>query len=131
MHNMSLWRRVTGATDAEIIQGDTTDEASLTGAMAGCDGVVLCTSAVPKILPFSIAKLLFKKTILRSKEPGRPKYVAGSGMCTVAVAALAVHTQRFFLRLFTKGSSSPRVARPRRSTGWGPRSRSTQPRRRA
>ena len=71
--------RKAGATESEIIIGDTTDEESLAGAMAGCDGVVLCTSAVPKILPLSIVKLLFKKTVLRSKEPGRPQFKFGLG----------------------------------------------------
>ena len=48
--------------------------------MTGCDSVVLCTSAVPKILPLSILKVLFKKTILRSKDPGRPTFkFAASG----------------------------------------------------
>jgi len=63
-----------GARPEQIVRGDTTDFDSLTSAMAGCQSVVLCTSAVPKIKPWSIAKLLFKKQILRSKEPGRPKF---------------------------------------------------------
>ena len=54
--------------------------ASLLDHLLGCgsDTVVLCTSAVPKILPFSIMKLLFKKTVLRAKEPGRPKFKFGA-----------------------------------------------------
>jgi uncharacterized protein YbjT (DUF2867 family) len=71
--------RKAGASDSEIIKGDTTDEASLTSAMAGCDSVILCTSAVPQILKRSLVKLLFKKTILRSKEPGRPEFKFGPG----------------------------------------------------
>ena len=47
--------------------------------MQGCDAVVMCTSAVPKILPFSILKLLFKKTILRRKDAGRPKFKFAAG----------------------------------------------------
>jgi len=71
--------RKAGASESEIITGDTTSEESLAGAMAGCDSVVLCSSAVPKILPLSIVKLLFKKTVLRSKEPGRPQFKFGAG----------------------------------------------------
>ena len=54
-----------GAGDEQVVLGDVGDVASLTAAMEGCDTVVLCTSAVPKILPFSIAKLLFKKYDVR------------------------------------------------------------------
>ena len=43
--------RKAGASDAEIVQADVTNADELTAAMTGCDGVVLCTSAVPKILP--------------------------------------------------------------------------------
>jgi len=67
------------AADEEIVRGDVTDCETLTDCMAGCDAVVLCTSAVPKILPFSIVKVLFKKTILRRKDAGRPKFKFGPG----------------------------------------------------
>ncbi|EOD34154.1 hypothetical protein EMIHUDRAFT_429362 [Emiliania huxleyi CCMP1516] len=60
-------RKVGGADDAEIVRADVTDGAALAAAMAGCDSVVLCTSAVPQILPFSIAK------------PGRPKFKFAPG----------------------------------------------------
>lgn len=60
-----------GASDAQIFQGDSTDAMSLAAAMAGCDALVLCTSAVPKILPFSIVKMLFKKKIMRREDAGR------------------------------------------------------------
>ena len=66
-----------GANAEQIISCDVSDVPSLTAAMAGCETVVLCTSAVPKILPLSIVKLLFKKVVLRSKEPGRPKFKFG------------------------------------------------------
>lgn len=72
-------RKVGGADDAEIVQADVTDGAALAAAMAGCDSVVLCTSAVPQILPFSIAKVLFKKVVLRRAEPGRPKFKFAPG----------------------------------------------------
>ena len=47
--------RKVGAGDDDIVRGDVTDTNVLAGAMAGCDGVVLCTSAVPQIKPLSIA----------------------------------------------------------------------------
>ena len=72
-------RKVGGADDAEIVRADVTDGAALAAAMAGCDSVVLCTSAVPQILPFSIAKVLFKKVVLRRAEPGRPKFKFARG----------------------------------------------------
>ena len=40
---------------------------------------MLCTSAVPQILPFSIAKVLLKKVVLRRAEPGRPKFKFARG----------------------------------------------------
>jgi len=68
-----------GATADEIIKADATNSEELAKAMSGCDSVVMCTSAVPKILPFSIVKLLFKKTILRRADPGRPAFKFGAG----------------------------------------------------
>ena len=47
--------RKVGAGDDDIVRGDVMDTDVLAGAMAGCDGVVLCTSAVPQIKPLSIA----------------------------------------------------------------------------
>ena len=63
-----------GAEPSEIVRADVinTDELSL--CMQGCDTVILCTSAVPKIKPLSIAKVMFKKMILRSKDAGRPRF---------------------------------------------------------
>ena len=49
--------RKAGAAGDEIVRGDVTDATVLAGAMAGCDGVVLCTSAVPQIKPLSIVRL--------------------------------------------------------------------------
>ena len=48
--------RKAGAAGDEIVRGDVTDATVLAGAMAGCDGVVLCTSAVPQIKPLSIVR---------------------------------------------------------------------------
>jgi len=71
--------RKVGAADDEIVRADATRFEELTAAMDGCGGVVLCTSAVPKIRPLSILKLLVKKSILRSKDPGRPLFRFVSG----------------------------------------------------
>lgn len=71
--------RKAGASDDEIIQADATNSEELAKAMSGCDSVVMCTSAVPKILPWSIVKVLFKKTVLRRADPGRPKFKFGPG----------------------------------------------------
>ena len=49
--------RKAGAAGDEIVKGDVTDATVLAGAMAGCDSVVLCTSAVPQIKPLSIVRL--------------------------------------------------------------------------
>ena len=53
---------------------DVMDKAALEEVMVGCDAVVLCTSAVPKIKIWSLLKVLVKKSILRSKDPGRPEF---------------------------------------------------------
>ena len=66
--------RKAGAASDDIVRGDVTDATVLASAMAGCHSVVLCSSAVPKIKPLSIVKLLFKKTVLRRAEPGRPQF---------------------------------------------------------
>ena len=39
--------------------------------------MVMCTSAVPQIKPWSIVKLLFKKKILRREDAGRPAFKFG------------------------------------------------------
>ena len=44
----------------------------------GCDAVVLCTAA-PAIKPLSLVKFMFKKTILRSKNPGRMQFKFAEG----------------------------------------------------
>ena len=72
--------RNTGCAEpAEVVRGDATVQADLAGAMAGCESVVLCTSAVPQIRPLSIVKLLFKKNILRKKDAGRPLFRFSAG----------------------------------------------------
>lgn len=67
-----------GATPEEIIKADVTVKEELASAMTGVDAVVLCTSAVPKIRPFSIVKLLVKK-VLRRPDPGRPAFKWSKG----------------------------------------------------
>ncbi|KAJ8600256.1 hypothetical protein CTAYLR_002007 [Chrysophaeum taylorii] len=63
-----------GASDNEIVSGDVSDREGLVKAMRGCEAVVLCTSAVPAIKPWSIVKVLFKKQILRRADAGRPEF---------------------------------------------------------
>lgn len=55
-----------------IVAVDIADSTKLEAAMQGCDAVVLCTSAVPKIKLFSIVKVLWAK--LRKKEGVRPEF---------------------------------------------------------
>lgn len=87
--------RKLGAAEGQIVSGDTTDYDSLSSAMEGCDAVILCTSAVPKIQPLSIAKLLFKK-ILRSKNPGRPKFKFAPGGTPQVYAHAHAHVLHSF-----------------------------------
>lgn len=68
-----------GAKAEQIIRADTTVEDEVRAAMEGCDAVVLCTSAVPAIKPLSLVKFMFKKTILRSKNPGRMQFKFAEG----------------------------------------------------
>ena len=67
-----------GATSEQIVTGDTMDAESLAASFDGCDAVVLCTSAVPAIKPWSIVKLLFKKKVLRREDAGRPEFKFGA-----------------------------------------------------
>lgn len=62
--------------NGKIVFGDISDPASLETAMQGCDALVIATSAVPKILPLSIAKVLFAKAFgkLLNLPPGRPEF---------------------------------------------------------
>eukprot|EP00667_Euglena_gracilis_P012678 EG_transcript_13034 len=50
---------------------------SLTEAFAGCDAVILCTSAVPKIQLLSIVKIFFRKCF--GRQPGRPTFTFPEG----------------------------------------------------
>ncbi len=71
--------RKAGATREEIIRADATQsKESLVSAMRGCEGVVLCTSAVPSIRPLSLVKLLFTKYVRRSAG-GRPAFKFARG----------------------------------------------------
>lgn len=65
-----------------VIVGDVTNlsDSDLQSKMEGIDAVILCTSATPKINYLSLAKLLFKKVILRKKEPGRPTFTFPNGI---------------------------------------------------
>ncbi len=65
-------RKAAGATDDQIVIGDVMDGASLAKALEGCDSLILCTSATPKILLGSIVKMMVRK--LFRKAPGRPAF---------------------------------------------------------
>ena len=53
--------KAVGASDDEVCVADVADESALATAMAGCDAVVLCTSAVPAIKPLSLMKTMATK----------------------------------------------------------------------
>ena len=62
-----------GATTDEVIVADVADESALAAAMAGCDAVVLCTSAVPAIKPLSLMKTMATK-VLPFVKTSRPSF---------------------------------------------------------
>ena len=62
-----------GATTDEVVVADIADEKSLAAAMAGCDAVVLCTSAVPAIKPLSLMKTMATK-FLPFVKTSRPAF---------------------------------------------------------
>mmetsp|Transcript_88815 Transcript_88815/g.177610 ORF Transcript_88815/g.177610 Transcript_88815/m.177610 type:complete len:316 (+) Transcript_88815:127-1074(+) len=66
-------------TQDEFVIADVTKKDEVVKAMAGSEGVILCTSAVPKIKPWSILKLLVKKKIFRRKDAGRPEFKFSRG----------------------------------------------------
>lgn len=64
-----------GATDDQIFVGDLLGDqgkANLQKALKGCDALVIATSAVPKIKPLSILKVLFAK--ITRQEGVRPEF---------------------------------------------------------
>ena len=62
-----------GASSDEVIVADVADESALSAAMAGCDAVVLCTSAVPAIKPLSLMKTMATK-VLPFMKTSRPSF---------------------------------------------------------
>eukprot|EP00638_Chattonella_subsalsa_P010948 CAMPEP_0117790734 /NCGR_PEP_ID=MMETSP0948-20121206/8441_1 /TAXON_ID=44440 /ORGANISM="Chattonella subsalsa, Strain CCMP2191" /LENGTH=298 /DNA_ID=CAMNT_0005620659 /DNA_START=158 /DNA_END=1054 /DNA_ORIENTATION=+ len=73
-----LKKAVGGLSDGKgkIVFGNIADPDSVKAAVAGCDAIIIATSAVPKIKPLSIAKLFFLKVFggLLGQEPGRPEF---------------------------------------------------------
>jgi hypothetical protein len=64
-----------GATDDQIFMGDILSEngdAVLQKAIQGCDALVIATSAVPKIKPFSLVKVMWAK--ITKQEGVRPEF---------------------------------------------------------
>lgn len=60
-----------GNNRVDVQTCDITDPNALAASLKDADTVILCTSAVPKIKPFSIIKLLVKKLF---KKQGRPEF---------------------------------------------------------
>lgn len=58
-------RKATGATEEQVLIGDAMDPASLAKAMAGCDSVILCSSATPKVRDDSC----WRECLLCSSQP--------------------------------------------------------------
>ena len=65
--------KAAGAAGDEVVAADVADEAALAEAMAGCDAVVLCTSAVPAIKPLSLMKTMATK-FLPFVKTSRPAF---------------------------------------------------------
>eukprot|EP00854_Cymbomonas_tetramitiformis_P002797 gene2797-3589_t len=60
-------------SDVKYVIGDIMDPASLETAVAGCDALVLLTSAAPQIKPLSLVKSIITK-ILPGVEAVRPEF---------------------------------------------------------
>jgi uncharacterized protein YbjT (DUF2867 family) len=60
-----------GAKPEQVVVCDVSNESSVKQALVGADKLVLCTSAVPQILPLSIIKLMVGKLF---KKTGRPEF---------------------------------------------------------
>jgi len=74
--------RKAGAAPAQMFVGSTTDPAAVARAMAGCDAVVLCTSAVPQIKKWGMAKFAVKKLaqkVFKNIDAGRPSFKFAPG----------------------------------------------------
>ena len=93
-----------GATTDEVVVADIADEKSLAAAMAGCDAVVLCTSAVPAIKPLSLMKTMATKVLpfVKTSRPsfkfpkaGTPEEVDWLGAKMQIDAAKAAGVKRF------------------------------------
>jgi len=63
--------------NVDIVVGDVTSEESLREAMAGCYGLVVCTSAVPQLKKRSLLKLLWRKATFR--KAGFPEFSWSGG----------------------------------------------------
>mmetsp|Transcript_35747 Transcript_35747/g.89808 ORF Transcript_35747/g.89808 Transcript_35747/m.89808 type:complete len:288 (-) Transcript_35747:364-1227(-) len=79
------------ARDALVLGDITAESAGLKAAMEGCDAVVLCTSAVPQLIPWSILPVLWAK--VTGKEGVRPKFKYPEGQEPEAVDWLGAKAQ--------------------------------------
>lgn len=80
----------TGASESQVIVGDVSDAEALKAALVGAEKLVLCTSAVPKIKPLSIVKVLLLKLI---RKTGRPSFTFREGGSPYDVDFVAAKTQ--------------------------------------
>ena len=80
-----------GATSDEVIVADVADESALAAAMAGCDAVVLCTSAVPAIKKLSLVKTLVTKGLpfVKTSRPSFKFPKNGTGSASRAPSSTA------------------------------------------
>jgi len=62
-------KKKTGASDDQIALGNALDKDSVKSALEGCDAMVIATSAVPKIKPLSILKVLIFKLLQKAARP--------------------------------------------------------------
>jgi len=58
--------------DAELVVGNVSSAEDVSKAMAGCDQLVVASSATPRIQKRSILKIMFKKLV--KQDPGRPTF---------------------------------------------------------
>jgi uncharacterized protein YbjT (DUF2867 family) len=103
-----------GASESNSIIADTTDPESLTEAFKGADSVILCTSAVPKIKYFSLAKIFLSKIFGQANarpefyfiEKGDPYYVDWLGAKNQIDAAKKSNVKQFVF-LSSMGGTQP------------------------
>ena len=102
-----------GGTTDNVVVVDVTDRAALEKTLRGCDGVILCTSAVPKIKILSLIKVLALKLFRKTARPqfyfienGDPYNVDYLGAVNQIEAAKSAGLSRFVF-LSSMGGTQP------------------------